>query len=104
MISARMDRQITIQEYTVTGYDDYGEGVKDWTNIATVWAEKKQQSARETWQAGKVVETEMAFKIRYRSGVDETCRVVYNGTNYDITGVREIGRQDGLEIMARVVE
>ena len=103
MISARMDRQITIQQQTVT-YDDYGEPQTSWFDLATVWAEVRQQSARETWQAGKVVETEMAFKIRYRNGVNETCRVVYDGINYDITGVREIGRRDGLEVMEKVVE
>lgn len=103
MISARMDRQIIIQQQTVT-YNDYGEPQTLWSNLVTVWAKAKQQSARETWAAGKVSEVEMAFEIRYRSGVDTTCRVVYDGTNYDITGVREIGRQDGLEIMARVVE
>lgn len=102
MISARMDRQITIQEYTVTGTNDYGEEIKDWVDFATVWAEVKQQSAREVWQAGKVSETEMMFRIRYRSGINTKMRIVYDGDNFDIGGVREIGRRDGLEIQATV--
>lgn len=100
MISARMDRKIAIQQPTVT-YNDYGEPETSWADPVNVWAEVKQQSARETWSAGKIAEVEVAFMIRYRSGIDETCRVVYDGSNYDISGVREIGRQDGLEIMAK---
>ncbi len=103
MISGRMDRKITIQQLTTT-YNDYGEPVESWSDLATVWTEVKQQSAREMWEAGKVSETEMMFRIRYRSGIDSTCRVVYDSTNYDITGVREIGRKNGLEIQARVIE
>ena len=102
MISARMDRQITIQQYTEST-NDYGETVKSWSDVATVWAEVKQQSARETWMAGKVAETDMMFRVRYRSGIDSTMRVVYDGKNYEITGEpREIGRRDGLEIQGRV--
>lgn len=103
MISGRMDRKITIQEYTEST-NDYGEVEKSWSDVATVWAEVKQQSARETWQAGKVAETEMMFRIRYRSGINSKMRVVYDGDNYDIAGVREIGRRDGLEIQAQVQE
>ncbi len=103
MIAGRLDRKITIQEPTTT-LNDYGEEETTWSKVADVWAEVKQQSARETWGAGKVAETEIAFKIRYRTGIDETCRVIYDSVNYDITGVREIGRQDGLEIMAKAIE
>ncbi len=103
MISARMDRKITIQEPTTTT-NDYGEKETTWSELASVWADVKQQSARETWGAGKIAETEIAFKIRHRTGIDETCRVVYDSINYDITGIREIGRQNGLEIMAKAIE
>lgn len=104
MISGRLDRRITIQEYTETT-NDYGETVKTWADVVTVWAEVRQQSAREIWQAGKVAETEKMFRIRYRSGIDSTMRVVYDGKNYEITGEpREIGRRDGLEIQGKVQE
>lgn len=102
-MSARMDRQITIQEYSEST-NGYGEVEKSWSDVATMWAEARQQSARETWQAGKVAETEMMFRIRYRSGINSKMRVVYDDDNYDITGVREIGRRDGLEIQAQVQE
>ncbi len=102
MISGRLDRKITIQELTTTN-DEYGEPVESWSDLATVWAEVKQQSAREMWESGKVSEVEMMFRIRYRSGIDTTNRISYDGDTYDITGVREIGRRDGLEITGRVV-
>lgn len=102
MISARMDRRITIQEPTTT-YNDYNEPIQSWSDLASVWASVKRQSARETWQAGKVAEVEAVFTMRYISGVSETCRIVYGSENYEITATpREIGRQDGLEIEARL--
>ena len=101
MISARMDRRITIEADTGTR-NEYGEVVQDWTELATVWAAVKQQSAREGFEsAGQVSEVEAAFTIRYRSDVDSGCRVLFDGRYFDVTGVREVGRKGGLEIMAK---
>jgi len=102
MISARMDRKITIQNFTETT-NSYGETVQTWTDFATVWADVKQQSARETWSAGKISEVEKTFTIRYMDGITSEMRIQYDGQNYQITGApREIGRREGLEIMTKV--
>ncbi len=104
MIAGRLDRKITI-EYPTTTTNDYGEEETEWLELATVWAEVRRQSAREMWAAGKVAETEAMFRIRYRTGIDETCRIYFDETTYKITGVpREIGRKDGLEITAKAIE
>ena len=102
MMSGRLDRKIIIQQQTTTK-NAYGETIISWSDLTPMWAEVKQQSAREAWEAGKVSEIEMMFRIRYRSDIDNTMRIVYDGVNYDITGVRELGRRDGLEIQAKVV-
>ncbi len=102
MISARMDRRITIQQPTVS-YNDYNEQITSWSTFATVWANVKRQSAREIWAAGKTAEVDAVFTIRYMSGIDETFRIVFDSENYEITGApRELGRQDGLEIMGQL--
>jgi SPP1 family predicted phage head-tail adaptor len=100
MMSGRLDRQITLQEPT-TSQNSYGEQTTTWSDSATVWAQVQQQSGREMFAAGKLAEVDMLFKIRYRSSVDETWRISYDGRTYEIESVKELGRQDGLEIAAK---
>jgi len=48
-------------------------------------------------EIGKNVVT---FKIRYRTDINTQNRIVFDGSNWDITDVRQLGRRDGLEIDA----
>jgi SPP1 family predicted phage head-tail adaptor len=100
MMSGRLDRKITLQKPT-TSRDAYGGQATSWTDEATVWAQVQQQSGRELFAAGKLAEVDALFKIRYRSDVDETWQVVYDGRTYDIQSVKELGRKDGLEIVGK---
>jgi SPP1 family predicted phage head-tail adaptor len=103
MISGRMDRKITIKPAVAT-QNEYGEEITSHPESAWIetFAEVKQQSAREVWQGGKVSETDTLFRTRYMAGFDETALISFEGTDYEITGKpRELGRQDGLEIMAK---
>lgn len=104
MISARMDREITIQVYTEAA-DSYGEPIKTWTTLAETFAHVRQQTAREIFTGGRVAETDIVFTTRYVSGVTAKDRILYNSKYYYLTGEpREIGRQDGLEMIARLQE
>ncbi len=100
MISARMDRQITV-EYPNTSTNDYGEETTEWLELATVWAEVRQQSGREIWQGGKIAEMDAMFRIRNLPGLGKDCRIYYDGHPYDISSIKEIGRSEGHEIMAK---
>lgn len=104
MISAKMDRQITLMQPTTT-YNDYGEPVDSFEAYGSpVFASVQQTGSRETYQAGKVVDIDTVFKIRYLSVVTEKWRVVYDGVTYEIVGrPKELGRQDGTEIMGRAI-
>ena len=98
-----MDRKITLQE-PETGTNAYGETTTTWpeANHIETFANVKQQSSREVFGGGKVSEVEAVFTIRYQSDVDETWRISYDSTIYEIVGKpREIGRRRFLEIMAR---
>lgn len=104
MIAARLDRPITIQQYSETA-DSYGEPIKTWTTLVETFAGIKQQSAKELFSAGKISETDIVFTTRYVSGVTAKDRILYDGKYYYLTGEpRELGRQDGLEIAAKVQE
>ena len=38
------------------------------------------------------------FRLRWRTGIKVTDRVVYDRRHHDIHEVRELGRRDGLEL------
>jgi SPP1 family predicted phage head-tail adaptor len=58
--------------------------------------EEKFVAAREI-QSG----IDAIFQIRYDAGVKPIMHIRYNGADYDIVSIQEIGRREGLEIVAR---
>ncbi len=99
MMAGRLDRKLTLQKPTTTE-DKYGEEQTTWNNYRDVWAGIQKQSGREMFEAGKLAEVDMVFKIRYLSEIDETWRIQYDGKDFDINHIKELGRKDGLEIAA----
>lgn len=78
------------------------EQVATWSTIATVWASANPVSDGERLRAGETIADRMVrFQIRYSpdvADVDPRDQVVFDGRTYDISGVKEIGRREGLEI------
>lgn len=101
MQAGRLDRRITIQTLTET-QDSEGHPVKSWSALDTVWAQALPVRGGEQFlNAQKYAESEMRFQIRYRTDVTVKHRIVYDGKNYDILAVLEIGRRRGLNILAK---
>lgn len=105
MQAGKLDRRITIQE-PVVSQDGYGEPIATrWSDVATVRAQVIPVSGREYFDAAAVrAEKTTRFRIRWRRGVTETQRIVYDGRNYNIRSIVEIGRREGLEIAAEATE
>mgnify|MGYP001765327238 CR=1 FL=1 len=98
MRAGDMDRRIMIQgvEYI---FDDYGGYEEVWTDVATVWAEVKQESGREFFAAAAIQsERKVVFRLRWLDGITVVHRVLYGGREHNIHEVRELGRQEGLEL------
>jgi SPP1 family predicted phage head-tail adaptor len=96
-----LDRRLTIEEYIET-QDAYGEPIKDWVVLDTVWAQITPVRGSERYVAQQVSgEAETRFRIRWRDDVTDKMRLVYENAYYNITAVLEIGRHEGLEIMAK---
>lgn len=99
----RQDRKITIQNFS-TATNSYGEEVRTWGTFLEVYAElqnigsiggsESQEQARET------ATRRLNFFIRWYTGITEDMRIVYDGNNYDIISIHEIGRREGLRIHA----
>lgn len=98
----KLDRPITI-ETPILATDSYGQKIKTFALFATTRANVKLGSEKEDFNSEQFTSVnETIFKIRYRPGVNTSMRIVYNGNNYDILGIKELGRLDALEIRTDV--
>ena len=100
----QMDRRIVLQRATLAT-NAYGERVETWGTLATVWAQiqYKEGSGKEAVQSDQLFSSQpVHFIIRYSTDVSSirpSDRVSYNGDTYQIEGIQEIGRAEGLRIV-----
>ena len=98
-----LDRRITFQTFT-TVQDAAGEPIKTWTDLITVDASKRDITGRERFTARQELAQETTvFRIRYRTDVNPTHRIVYDSKTYDIEGLAELGRRVALDITATAI-
>lgn len=103
MESGRLDRRITLQRAVATQDATTGEQVLTWADEATIWAAVEPLSGSELFRAQQLeAKADTRFLLRYRPNVTPagTLRISYAGRTYDIRSVAEIGRQEGLELVA----
>lgn len=104
MRSGRLDRRVTIQTLTTTR-DAFGQPIETWAELATVWAQRENAGVVERFQANqRFASAEVVFRIRWypwAEGIDpKTNRAAFEGRTYNILGTEEIGRKEGLHIVA----
>lgn len=100
----KMDRRIVIERETEI-VKPSGSVVKEWTPLASVWAEVLQQSATEFFTGYGEAETgTMIFRVRFYPGIMTADRVSYNGTAYGLKEIKELGRQDALELRGEALK
>ncbi len=101
--AGRMDRRITIQRIAATAPDGHGGTRETWGDLVTVWAEVKPISDGERWRAEQSQVAATAthrFRIRWGLGVTPLDRIRFEGREFEISGVKEIGLRVGQEITA----
>jgi len=83
---------------------DGSNKVKPVTLPSQVWAERLELRGAERWSAQQVVASVLCkYRIRYRDDVTAQCMVVDDaGREYDIQPPLELGRKEGLELIASV--
>ncbi|BBE50898.1 Head-tail adaptor [Ferriphaselus amnicola] len=97
--AGRLDRRITLQQKTAAR-GALGGHQEVWSNLATVWAEVRDLSGREIFNAKAVgsAATRVAT-IRYRADVKADHRVLLaNGIKLRIEWLRRIERHETLEL------
>lgn len=99
--SGNLDRRVRLERGTETR-DDFNGVVRTWREVCTVWGSKEDKSGSEAISAQELAAaTTTIFVIRYSSkaaGVTASWRAVCEGVTYNITGVRELGRREGIEL------
>lgn len=101
--SGKLDRRIQFRRYALS--DDGFTQVEAWANHGSpVSASKKDISDQERWRAGEIAaHISCRFVVRssaFARDITPKDRLVHDGTEYDISGIKEIGRRDRLEITA----
>jgi SPP1 family predicted phage head-tail adaptor len=99
--TAELDRRIKLQQPTGAP-DEYGQPGTVYVDVATVWAAYKPVNLRE-YAASRQAEAaiDATFKIRWRTDLKATWRILYRDLVFDIQSYFEIGHAEGLEILAR---
>ncbi len=96
--AGELDRRGTLYSPTTTDDGEGGQSVT-WTDEGETWLALDPISQTETLRAGALMgQASHRARLRYRSDVVSTWRIVVGAKTFDVTGVREIGRQGGTEL------
>lgn len=99
MLAGPLDRRATLQQPVAGTQTAAGDVPITYATVATVWAGKRDMRGRELLAAGTTMaEIETVITIRWRADVRPAWRVLLDGRAFDIQGIAEIGRRDGLEL------
>lgn len=103
MLAGKLDRRVLLERFGLTR-DPLNNPVEGWTTLATVWASKHDVSDTERLRAAEVGSNlTTRFVIRHSSTVADLNtkdRLTCEGLVYNIVGVKELGRREGIEITA----
>jgi SPP1 family predicted phage head-tail adaptor len=89
----RMSERVILQSPGSTR-DSFGQVQTSWTPVVTVWASVQALRGREFFAAAQVQqEQSLKVRIRQRTDVLPSWRLVWQGRNHDITAVIPIGKE-----------
>ncbi|ELW8193959.1 TPA: phage head closure protein [Yersinia enterocolitica] len=106
MRAGGLRHKVTIQTFTTTQLPS-GQPLKQWNDVATVWAEVKAISGRELIASGaEMSEITIRIWMRYRADVSSANRIRFTvrggkPMNYDITAVIPDERFTRLELLCK---
>lgn len=98
MRAGNLDRIVEIQRRT-TGLDSFGTPLETWTTFATMRAQllKNATDDREGTR-GHTTDAVLTFRIYYFASLSLNDRLLYEGQQFEITGLTEIGRRVGMDV------
>lgn len=95
-----LDRQVQLLRPSTARDATTGETAVDYESAGEVWAKVENAGTREGQAAAqRYAEVDLVVTIRWREDLDVTWGVQYEGRAYEIVGVEEVGRRDGLRLI-----
>lgn len=104
-VAGRLRHRVTLQRLEQQR-NALGEALDTWVPLASVWAEVRDLSGREWYEARQLPEGDVSTTIiiRHRSDVRRTMRVIFGARVFDIVAVLDKdGRGRMLQLMCREV-
>lgn len=102
MRAGQLDRTIQIQDVCDVAIDEYGTPTKTWQWI-TVRAQMLSHDSTNREGVRSSTDTTITFRIYFLPGVTLDNRVLYDGQQYKIQKIRELGRRAGLDLVVERV-
>lgn len=100
MRAGALNKRVTLLQRSVSTNAEH-EPIETFAELETVWAEVQDLRGRDFYAARQVVnELGTRFRIRWRSDLTTMDRISYDGRQFDIEQISEIGHRFGLEILA----
>jgi head-tail adaptor len=99
--AGRFDRTITLLARSVAR-DSFGAGTETFTAIADdvpaeVIYDRGGELSRQN-DAQRQAQAVVTFRIRWRPGLTRDMRIRFDGADYDVTDIMEIGRRRGADL------
>jgi SPP1 family predicted phage head-tail adaptor len=91
-------------ERRVSSDNSRGELTHTWELVAVLWAQANPLRGRDFFAAAQMQdEITTRFRIRYRTGIDSTMRIVWKGGYYDIKGqpIEVDGGREWIDLMCK---
>ena len=101
--SGSLTTPLTIQSPS-TEKDELGQPIEGWTDVAMVWGDIRHLSGSEAIKAGAVASSVNAsIRIRWRTGIDASMRLLADGRVYAIKAVMpDLRGRQYVDILAEV--
>lgn len=98
MKAGQLNDEVQIERFT-NAVDDYGTPTQTWARIATLRAEKVEQTTTEYIRNFGASDEELViFRTRFFDGITNADRVIWQGQPFNIKQVSPIGRRKGVEL------
>lgn len=98
----KLDRRVTLLSQH-RARDGFGGTTEDFTPLAEVWAQVIHDRGGEMSRvndAQRQAQAAVTFRIRWRDDLSTVMRVRWEGADYDVKAVMEIGRRAGADLQA----
>jgi SPP1 family predicted phage head-tail adaptor len=104
----KLDRRITIQRENVEVNTHYEQEILGWVTVVEVWANVKDEdsaSNREYFIAEQITPRRtLEFTIRYRSGLNEKMRILFDDQYFNIISINFPDRRKTTVIKAYLLD